>query len=519
MNKFDSFVKRYFIKFLKSVSDFLINIFLLTFIPRILGPSNYGSFNYIRDTFQNIFTFADLNLNSAHINYTARKNNSETASNVYFTYTLIVGILTLLFTFFITQFGFDKYIFPGQTKNYLFFGFILGYFMYLSNALIGLSDSKIATFGFEIRSIVINILMFCVLIIIYLTHLISIETFFLQRILLYFLLVIFGYFYLSGSINYKFRIANPSNKKVKAIIIDYFTFSYPLFTLSIVGLLFNFFDRWFLQIIYGSVSMGFFSLAFSLSTIASLFLAPMIPLIMQSIAKADEENNLLEVKKAFDKIKYLYLIGAFLSIFFIFHTNKIIELIGGNEYKAASTSVIIMFIYTIHIVYGQVCGGILIALRKTKLYRNISFFSTIFGVIFSYFLLAPKSFLLPGLELGSFGLAIKFVLVQLVSILVQLHFVCKLLKIKIREYLISQIIIPIPILFVGFTETFLLRYLSFNVSGPIENILFMGLSLFFWVFILGIILLIFPKLIGFNKQGLISNIFQAVNFLHKKNLD
>jgi len=495
MNKSDSFAKRYFIKFLKSVSDFLINIFILSFIPRILGPSNYGSFNYIRDTFQNIFTFADLNLNSAHINYTARKSNSETASSVYFTYTILVGILILLFTLFITQFGFDIYIFPGQPKKYLFLGFILGYLMYLFTALIGLSDSKIATFGFEIRSIVINFLMLGVLIIIYFTHLISIETFFIQRIILYFLLVSFGYIYLFSRINYKFRIPNPKNKKVKDIIIDYFNFSYPLFTLSIVGLLFNFFDRWFLQIIYGSVSMGFFSLAFSLSAIASLFLAPMIPLIMQSIAKADEENNLSEVKNAFDKINFLYLIGAFLSIFFIFHTNKIIELIGGNEYQAASSSVIIMFIYTIHIVYGQVCGGILISLRKTKLYRNISFFSTIIGVLFSYFLLAPKSFLIPGLELGSFGLAIKFVLVQLTSIFIQLHFVCKLLKVKIWEYLLSQIVIPIPILFVGFAEVFIFRFLQFNVSGPIENILYLGMSLFFWIFILGIILFFFPRLI------------------------
>ena len=77
----DSLKKRYFIKLAKSGIDALINVILLLFVPRVLGPANYGSFNFIRDSFQKIIAISDLNLGNAHINYTARKENSAGGCN------------------------------------------------------------------------------------------------------------------------------------------------------------------------------------------------------------------------------------------------------------------------------------------------------------------------------------------------------------------------------------------------------------------------------------------------------
>jgi len=516
MSNIDSFKKRYFIKFLKSITDALINVCLLLFVPRVLGPANYGSFSFIRDTFQNIVTFSDLNLSSAHINYASRKQSSKVATNVYFSYTILVGLVVLIFVFFITQTGLDQLIFPRQSTEYLFLGALLAYLMYLSTSLMSLSDSKIATFGFEMRSIVINFSMFLMLALLYFTNLLNLETFFIHRIILYLLLLSIGYLYLYRNINFRPKLVDPSNIEVKEVIRNFVTFSNPLFTLSIVGILFGFFDRWFLQIIYGSVSQGFFTLAFSLSSIASLFLSPMTPLLMQSIAQADEENNYIGMKNAFDKVKFLYLIGAFLSIFFMFHTKEIMGLIGGSNYNAATSTVIVMFIYPIHVVYGQFCGGVLIALRKTRLYRNISIVSTLVGVVITYFLLAPKSFIIPGLELNSLGLALKLVLIQLFSVMVQLFFVCKYFNVKISNYIISQIIIPIPIFLVGIGEWFMVQNISIHVHGPIGNILSLGTSLLLWSIVLAGVLWRFPILGGLDRAFLNGNVQQLFTLLRRK---
>ena len=520
INKFvkkeDSLKKRYFIKLIKSITDAIINASLLLFVPRVLGPASYGSFSFIRDTLLNIVNFSDLNLNAAHINYASRKKNSSSASNVYFTFTLIVGLFLSLFLLFAIITGYSESIFPDQTIPNLIYGGLLAYLMYLSTALMGLSDSKIATYGFELRSIIINLLMFIVLLIIFYSEILDITTFFIQRIILYSFLILIGYVYLKEEIGLNLKIVNLRSKELRTTINTFLEFSNPLITLSFIGIFFAIFDRWFLQLIYGSISQGFFSLAFTLTSVASLFLAPMTPLLMQSIAKLDEENDKQGVVNSFDKVKFLYLIGAILSIFFLFHTEEILLLIGGDNYVGAKYTMMVMFLYPIHVVYGQFCGGALIALKKTKLYRNISIISTILGFVLTYILLAPKNFLIPGLELDSFGLALKLVLIQLISVMIQLFYVCKIFEIKILPYLISQIVIPIPIIIIGIVEWLIIKNFNIESSNIWETIFSLSLSFSLWGGYILILLWYFPSIFGLKRESLKVVLMDLLSLIKKK---
>jgi O-antigen/teichoic acid export membrane protein len=512
----DSLRKRYSIKLLKSSVDAMINMLLLLFVPSTLGPESYGSFNFIRDSFQNIIGLLDLNLGAAHINYAARKENSGIATSVYFTYVLIIGVLVLLFVSVITLGDLDSYVFPGQSTEYLILGALLAYLMHLFSALAGLSDSKLATYGFELRSMAVSVAMFTTLVALYLSDTLSLMTFFTQRVVLYILLLGFATAYLFRKINFRPRLVYPRQPQVRVVIREFLSFSNPLITISVIGLVFGFFDRWFLQVIYGSVSQGFFGLAFSLSSVASLFLAPMTPLLMQSVAKADEVNDIAGVRSVFDKVKFLYLIGSFLSIFFMFHTEEIIGLIGGDEYNAARLTVLVMFLYPIHIVYGQFCGGVLIALRKTHLYRNIALLSTMIGVIISYFLLAPKSYLIPGLELDSLGLALKLVLIQFLTVTLQLYFVCKHVNARFSHYLFSQIVIPIPIVLIGIFEWLIREHFRIPLLGPLEIVLNLAVSMTLWSIVVVGVLWRFPVLVGFEKSVLRSIVHQLLVAMRRK---
>lgn len=512
----DSLKKRYFIKLVKSVTDALINVLLLLFVPRELGPAAYGNFNFIRDTFQNIITLSDLNLGSAHINHAARKENSNLETSVYFFYALLVGVMVLIFVLFITATDFDDFLYPGQHADYLFLGALLAYLMYLFNAVMGLSDSKGATYGFELQSIAISIILFFVLVGVYLASTLNLMTFFIQRISLYVLLLVFGLWYLCRKNYFRPILFNFRQQKVRVVIREFFSFSHPLITLSVLGIIFGIFDRWFLQIIYGSVSQGFFSLAFSLSSIAGLFLAPMTPLLMQSVAKADESDDIIGVKNAFNKVKFLYLIGVFFSIFFMFHTAEIIALIGGDDYRAAQLTVLVMFLYPIHVVYGQFCGGALIALRKTAVYRDIALVASIVGVCITYILLAPRSFIIPGLELDSLGLALKLVLVQFFAVTVQLYFVCKHVGEKMWHYLLSQLIIPLPVILVGVGDWLIRDYIGLTLNGQLENALSLIVSISLWFFIVGGVVWCFPGLVGFEKSTLRNTVHQFYTAIRSK---
>lgn len=512
----DSLKKRYLIKLASTVTDALIKVLMLLFVPRVLGPAAFGNFNFIRDTLQSMIAFSDLNLGSAHINYSARKKNTALVSSVYYSYTMLIGGGVLVFISVISISGLSHFIFPGQNSFYIYLGGGLAYLMYLYNAVMGLSDSKGVTYGFEMRSMVVSVLMFCVLLVLYFTDRLNLTSFFIQRILLNVFFLGIGLYYLRRSISFKPQIINLRQNKVKVIIRNFFSFSHPLIILSAFGVVFAVFDRWFLQIIYGSVTQGFFSLAFYLSSIAGLFLAPMTPLLLQTVAKADESGDIQGIKEAFDKVKILYLIGAFISIFFIFHSDKIIALIGGNEYDAARSTVMIMFVYPIQVVYGQFCGGVLIAMRKTAVYRDINLVCSFLGIFLTYFMLAPSSFIIPGLELGSMGLALKLILSQLFSVTVQLYFVCKAINENMLKYVFSQLLIPIPIILIGASEWLMQDQFTLSLQGSLVNGVSLVCSMMLWTIFMGGVIWRFPRLVGLSNDGLRSIVFQTYSSIIRK---
>ncbi len=498
----DSLKKRYLAKLAKGVTDAGINVALLLFVPRVLGPGSYGSFNFVRDTFQNTINLADLNLSSAHINRASRKGDSSAATDVYLSYTLLIGVLLFGGVAAITLTGLGRYIFPGQVSTVLFLGALLAYLMYLYVALMGLSDSKVATYGFELRSIAVNVGMSVPLVLLYWGNALNLTTFFTLRIVLYMALLGVGAHYLSRTIRFHPRLANPWDPNTQEVIRTFLSYSHPLVTMSLLGVLFSFFDRWLLQVVYGSVSQGYFSLAFSLTSVASLCLAPMTPLLMQSVARSDEANDAAGVRTAFRRVELLYLVSAFISVFVMFHSAEIIRLIGGHEYDGAQATIVVMFVYPIHVVYGQFCGGTLIALRKTGLYRNISLVSSLVGVVLTYVLLAPRSFTIPGLELNSLGLALKLVLVQLVSVSLQLYFVCRQLNEPMSRFIFTQVMTPLPIIAIGLGEWLVRSGLGFQTSGVVDSLLSVIGSLAVWALVVGATLWRYPALAGLEKSVL-----------------
>jgi O-antigen/teichoic acid export membrane protein len=512
----ESIKKRYSSKVLRSGIDALINFSLLLFVPRVLGPAGFGSFSYIRDSFQNIIGLSDLNLGAAHNNHTARNDNSALATNVYFSYTLFLGFVLLTFVTVVGLTGIQNYIFPDQDPLYLFVGALLAYLMYLFNALMGLSDSKGSTFGFELRSLYIGVVAFVVLLAVYNIGYLNLTTFFGYRVLLYVVLLSFGVWYLYRTIGLRLRIVMPWQPGALVIVKEFFSFAHPLITLGIFGMVFGFFDRWFLQFVYGSLSQGYFSLAFSLSSIASLFLAPMTPLLMQSVARADQIDDLSAVRVAFEKVKFLYLVGVVISLFCMFHSQEILALIGGEDYSGAWITLVVMFLYPIHMVYGQFCGAVLIAMRKTGLYRNIALISTVGGGLISYFLLSPKSFVIPGLELGSLGLALKLVLIQLISVGIQLLFVCKLIKAKFSEYVFSQILILILVFLIGACEWFISQHFSIASQSQIEVGLKLAMLFVLWTFLAAFFVWCFPGIVGVERGVLRTMVLQSLAAIRNK---
>lgn len=506
----DSLPHRYFAKLSKSLVDAFVNMLVLLIVPRVLGPVGFGNFHYIRDVFQNLIGFLDLNLCSAHSNYASRKTNSYLATSIYMVYILFVGIILLCICFLLIKFtNVKEFFFPDQNLFYIMLGGILVYAGYIFQAIMSLSDSKGLTVGFEKRAIIIITTCASIFVLIWWFDVLSLTTFFIYRISVFVILIISCFFYINRSLLLITNMRNPfKEKESRKTLAIFYNFSHPLVVLSIFGLLAGFLDRWLLQMINGSAAQGYFSLGLVLSTVVGVFLTPFSPLLMQAIALADEENNTKQLLSSFKIVRSLYLLATFLSIFLAFHVEILIRLVGGQSFVEAKWTIFVMLLTSMHVVYGQFCGSTLIALRQTAIYRNIAVVSSLIGILVTYLLLAPKLFIITGLGLGSLGLAIKILITQIIVVNIQLYYVCKYLGDSFKSHLQFQIVLTILFGLFGIVDKLILSNVFALWFTELPIFLVPIFSFFIWVLSLIFLMIKFKKV--FEKFGINVDLFITI---------
>jgi len=514
--KSSSPIQRFLSKLLNNFSRAVINMAMVFIVPKALGPAHYGDFSFLRDSLQEITGILDLNIGSAHFNYSSKYKETKNATTLYFYFCLTLGIILLSGLTAVNWAGFSGYFWPGQEVGYIYEGAILAYLMYLSVNLTGLSDSKEATVGLEIRRIIVTTIGFILLLALFFNGALTLFSFFGQQIFVYLLFVIVSGIYLRGNNIFGFRFTRVSLSDSKEVIRYFIAFCHPLLILSIFGFIFVYFDRWFLQIVSGSVTQGYYSLAMRLSSVCILFTGAMVPIFRQMVAKAHGENNKSYIQSLFKKSRAFYFVSAFISIFFLFHSREIIYLIGGDQYFGAKVPLMIMLCYPIHQTYGQLCGSMLMSLERTDLVRNIGLFSLALGFIFSYFLIAPNSFFIPGLGLGAIGLSLKMITTQIIIVNVTLFCLCKIIRERFVNYFSFQFIALIPLLIIGYVTNGL--YGSFIDESPmvIDAVSQLLISGFSYLILVTALCWIFPGLLGLKRdqlKGYIGKVLSLIGFM------
>ena len=175
--------------------------------------------------------------------------------------------------------------------------------------------------------------------------------------------------------------------------------------------------------------------------------------------------------------------------------NEIIILFLGDKYISGVATLTLMFLYPIHQSLGQINGSLLYATEKTKVHVNIGIFFMSFSILTVYFMLAPSNLILPGLNLGSDGLAIKMVIMQLIQVNITGYVISRIFGWKFDW--VYQIFIIITVIFLGWTSKFLIT--SFFSIGIISMF-----SLSFFIYIIMILSSIYfmPWLLSLTKTEL-----------------
>jgi hypothetical protein len=137
------------------------------------------------------------------------------------------------------------------------------------------------------------------------------------------------------------------------------------------------------------------------------------------------------------------------------------------------------------------------SLGMTKMHSIIGIIFMISSTITVYFLLAPKLYIIPGFELGALGVAIKMLAMQFIFTTVTSAYLCHHKKWNVS--LKYQYFLPILFLVLSLASN---SFISSLPIDPINPILEIALSLFIYFSLVSMLVYTFPKILGFDFQGL-----------------
>lgn len=482
----------------------LLGLITMGIVPRALGPVNYGNYSFLKNIFTQISLFLGFRTEEAFVNYNSRKDKDYQIIIWYSMFSIImfVVLIVVLYGLKITQTL--KYFFPDQEFIYILLAAFFCYWNYkASYTFVRFGDSKHLTVFVQRILVIINICATIAILLMYFLKILVLSTVFLYQIILNILLMGILYVYFKRKEYVKrliYRKGDIDKQTFNKINTYFYNYSSPLFVYSLFTLVYVYFDRWFLQLVSGSIQQGYFNIAVRLSEIIMIFTGSMIPIYFREVASAHEKNNIESLRLTYQKYSRLFfVISAYFSVFLIFKMKFIIQLIVGESYIGAVIPVSIFLLYPIHQTLGQLNGAFLMATERTKLVRNIGIFASIIGIPITFILLSKSRIIFfHGFDLGASGIAIKMVLLQLITVSVQIIINSRYLRIGSLKLFCHQILVAMIFGFLLYILSFFETHFITDISLKNQIIVFFCEGVVYSVIIMAVVS-VFPAIIGFSK--------------------
>ena len=501
--KIDSVRRRYLITLASNLVFFFARLVTAGIVPRALGPKQLGDFSFlsrVSGSFRNLF---NLETSSAFFNYNSKHEHTGPAVKAYSVWLLGQLILSISLVVLAVVVGLKELIWPGQQFKYIIWVITFDWVFFSASILRQLSDSKGYTTRAQLINLALSLTNIALLVIFALTGIlnlgkyIAIQTFCsacISLCIIIFVIAPHKDIYWLGS----------AKKHLREIAKYFYKFCHPLVVVVLVGFAFTYLDRLFLQRFFGSVEQGYFHIASSWAAFATVFTASILSIYKREMAHSLGKDNSIHAAGIFSRyLKMMYFLTLVLAMFLAFHAETLLTMIAGPGFKKAASVVMIMAFYPILQVYGQLGGAAFYASERTGLLRNISIVSKLLGIPLSYFLLAPSTMLIPGLGLGAVGLAVKSVIWSLVVTQVYLIYNCRFFKISPRPFWWHQLYCVVTLALVMFLSKTIIGYF---LNGPQLNIQIIRLVLEIILYFtsVGVIVYMFPKIAGTNRQEIFS---------------
>lgn len=487
---------------LKVVASFVTGIL----IARGLGVQDYGTLSFLIASFTSLRLLLDMGTSSAFFTFISKSSRSKRFFFYYACWITIQFIVSLAFIILIAPDKWVETIWQGEERVTVVLAFIAIFGQQiLWTAITQVAESQRLT-------IRIHQMNFCIAVF----HLLAIGLLLSSGGLSIEVVLIFIAIEFVVAAIYTSRYLGPfsasGDTTFRDVFQEYKQYCLPLVPFVWTSLISVFANRWLLQEFGGSSEQALYGIAVQFTTIAFLLLGPIFNILWKEIAEANQQNNFKKLYDVYSQARrVMFLLPACLAGFSLPWTSEIIASFLGTQYAAAVLPMKIMLVYGLWQSVGAINTNMLLALELTRARTVIGLFFALVSLPLTYFMLAPSTSNLPGMDLGASGLALKMLLLIVINVNVSGYWIARVMNWTFDWR--SQFITTSTTFIVGF-----LCYYVLNHFSPywISDLLTMSIGAAVYLMLIGIICLKAPFFLGLRIADvtIIKNL--ALQFLRPK---
>jgi len=363
--------------FIGRIANLAISFFVVAYVARYLGPTNYGLLSYAV-SFVGLFSFiANLGIDQVLyrdlVKYPEKENEYiGTAFFLKLIGGLFAFLLVLIFTFIVNT---------DEVTNILIliiaFSFIFQSFNIINYEFQARVKAKYPTIGSLVSIFILSLLK--LLIIFFGKGIIYFAFIYLLESLLYAIMFIFIY----KKFNYKI-LGWTFNKKISLLILKD---SWPLLFVSAFTIIYSRIDQVMVKHFIDQTAVGLYGAAVSIAEIWYFIPGIIVSSIFPAIINAKKINEIVYKKRLADLFLLITIISLGISIPIFILAKPIIYIIFGSSYLSA-ISILQIYVWAgIGLSLTNALNHYLINENKTKILFIISLSGMIINVILNLFLI------------------------------------------------------------------------------------------------------------------------------------
>ncbi len=465
-------------------------------LARWLGPQTYGDMAFLIGTFVGIRALMDLGSSTAFFTFVSQRPRSKLFVRSYFVWLAVQFVIVFVIIWLVLPAPWISTIWHGARLSVVLLALVAAFVQYsIWPSVQQAGESQRQTLWVQTVGVAAVG-----------TYLITTFTLWkLGRLSLPAVFMVIAGTYLlaavAGHANFRYATADesePSEEVLRSVIQKFLKYCRPMVPYSFMSFANTFADRWLLQNYGGGVQQAYYAVGAQFAAVGLIATTSILSIFWKEVAEAHHQKDHAREQMVYRKVsRLLFLVGAAVAGFLIPWATELLRLTLGAAYAGGAVTLAIMFLYPVHQSMGQIGLTMLYATEKVWMQVVTGVVLMTVGICLSYLVLAPRTARIPGLGLGSEGVAIKMVVVQIIGVNIIAYLIA-------RTWKWSFDWVYQPLSLGGCVALGWLAHVAVSpfVGTRAPELVFMGAGGFLYLAFVCVFVYVFPGLAGLSRSEL-----------------